>query len=78
MPAYVISDVKSRDRSAVESYRPRAAASIAQYGGAIRSAAERSKRSKGGGARTRLSSSSFQAWSARGPGIAPANMPPRS
>ena len=33
MPAYVILDVKIRDRSAVESYRPRAAASIAQYGG---------------------------------------------
>ena len=33
MPAYVISDVKIRDRNAIETYRSRAAASIAQYGG---------------------------------------------
>ena len=33
MPAYVISDVTLRDPNAVEIYRTRAAASIAQYGG---------------------------------------------
>jgi uncharacterized protein (DUF1330 family) len=33
MPAYVISDVTFRDAAAVASYRTRAAASIAQYGG---------------------------------------------
>jgi uncharacterized protein (DUF1330 family) len=33
MPAYVISDVTLRDPDAVEIYRTRAAASIAQYGG---------------------------------------------
>ena len=33
MPAYVISDVTFRDREAVETYRTRAAASIAQHGG---------------------------------------------
>ena len=33
MPAYVISDVTFRNPDAVESYRSRAAASIAHYGG---------------------------------------------
>lgn len=33
MPAYVISDVSVRNAEAVEIYRTRAAASIAQYGG---------------------------------------------
>jgi uncharacterized protein (DUF1330 family) len=33
MPAYVISDVSLRNAEAVELYRTRAAASIAQYGG---------------------------------------------
>jgi uncharacterized protein (DUF1330 family) len=33
MPAYVISDVTIRDADAIESYRSRAAASIARYGG---------------------------------------------
>ena len=33
MPAYVISDVTIRDAEAIESYRTRAAASIAQHGG---------------------------------------------
>jgi len=33
MAAYVISDVTFRDPAAVETYRTRAAASIAQYGG---------------------------------------------
>ncbi|CDX19224.1 conserved hypothetical protein [Mesorhizobium sp. ORS 3324] len=33
MPAYVISDVTIRDAEAFESYRARAAASIAQHGG---------------------------------------------
>lgn len=33
MPAYVISDVKVRDAEAIETYRSRAAASIARYGG---------------------------------------------
>jgi uncharacterized protein (DUF1330 family) len=33
MPAYVISDVAFRDAAAIESYRTRAAASIAHYGG---------------------------------------------
>jgi uncharacterized protein (DUF1330 family) len=33
MPAYVISDVTLRDAAAVEIYRARAAASIAQHGG---------------------------------------------
>jgi uncharacterized protein (DUF1330 family) len=33
VPAYVISDVTLRDREAVESYRSRAADSIAHYGG---------------------------------------------
>lgn len=33
MPVYVISDVTIRDREAMESYRSRAAASIAAYGG---------------------------------------------
>lgn len=33
MPAYVISDVTIRDAEAIETYRTRAAASIAQHGG---------------------------------------------
>ncbi|TIS54448.1 DUF1330 domain-containing protein [Mesorhizobium sp.] len=33
MPAYVISDVTIRDAEAIEAYRTRAAASIAQHGG---------------------------------------------
>lgn len=33
MPAYVISEARIRDATAVEGYRSRAAASIAQYGG---------------------------------------------
>lgn len=33
MPAYVIAEVRIRDAAAVEAYRSRAAASIAQYGG---------------------------------------------
>jgi len=33
MPAYVISDVTIRDEEAIEIYRSRAAASIAQHGG---------------------------------------------
>ncbi|MER8571907.1 DUF1330 domain-containing protein [Mesorhizobium sp. M1338] len=33
MPAYVISDVTIRDEEAIETYRSRAAASIAQHGG---------------------------------------------
>jgi uncharacterized protein (DUF1330 family) len=33
MPAYVISEVEARDRSAMEAYRTLAAATIAQYGG---------------------------------------------
>jgi uncharacterized protein (DUF1330 family) len=33
MPAYVISDVRMKDASAMALYRERAAASIAQYGG---------------------------------------------
>ena len=36
MPAYVISDVVIRDQEAIQSYRTRAAASIAQYGGRYR------------------------------------------
>ncbi|MCA0031968.1 MULTISPECIES: DUF1330 domain-containing protein [unclassified Mesorhizobium] len=33
MPAYIISDVTIRDEEAIEIYRTRAAASIAQHGG---------------------------------------------
>jgi uncharacterized protein (DUF1330 family) len=33
MPAYVISEVEVRDAEAIETYRTRAARSIAQYGG---------------------------------------------
>lgn len=33
MPAYVISDVTARDPAALETYRSRAAASIARHGG---------------------------------------------
>lgn len=33
MPAYVISEVEARDRSAMEAYRALAAQTIAQYGG---------------------------------------------
>lgn len=33
MPAYVISDVTARDADALQTYRARAAASIAEYGG---------------------------------------------
>ena len=33
MPAYVVSDVTIRDAAAIETYRSRAADSIAQYGG---------------------------------------------
>ncbi|MBN9082854.1 MAG: D-fructose-6-phosphate amidotransferase [Rhizobiales bacterium 62-17] len=33
MPAYLISDVTAKDAAAFETYRTRAAASIAQYGG---------------------------------------------
>ncbi|TPI27497.1 DUF1330 domain-containing protein [Mesorhizobium sp. B3-2-1] len=33
MPAYVISDVTVRDEEALQTYRSRAAASIARYGG---------------------------------------------
>ena len=33
MSAYVISDVTARDADALETYKSRAAASIAQYGG---------------------------------------------
>jgi uncharacterized protein (DUF1330 family) len=33
MPAYVISDVSARDQTALETYRTRAADSIARHGG---------------------------------------------
>ncbi|WP_411908575.1 DUF1330 domain-containing protein [Mesorhizobium sp. ES1-4] len=33
MPAYIISDVTIRDEAAFQTYRSRAAASVAQYGG---------------------------------------------
>ena len=39
MPAYVISELEVRDPAAIETYRTLAAKSIAQYGGAIWSAA---------------------------------------
>ena len=77
MAAYLISDVTVKNAAAFETYRTRAAASIAQYGGRYLVRGGRSRRWRAAGRRARSSWSSSPTSTGRAPGIARPNMPRR-
>ncbi len=75
MPAYVISDVTIRDADAIESYRSRAAASIARYGGRYLARGGAVETLEGTWRPNPIIIVEFRTGRRRGPGIARRNMP---
>jgi uncharacterized protein (DUF1330 family) len=77
MAAYIISDVTIKDGAAIDIYRQRAAASIAQHGGRYIVRGGEIEVLEGAWRRVQSSLPNFPTWSGRARGIALPNTRPR-